>query len=180
MQLSGLQQQQRKEQERLVARDHPSKAPLATGLSGGKRQGRNVDVGIQVLVVGVAVVAVVLADPPAEADPDQQIGMDQADQVVGAAAAEDLPVAGVVADEGDLGEDDRQVGGGHQLPPGVPQGGEGDPSGGEQAEVQAELGGVGPVPPIQQTGLLDLAGELGVLTPASRPRRRRPGGQLSL
>jgi hypothetical protein len=53
--------------------------------------------------------------------------MHQAGQVVGASAAEDLPVAGVVADEGNLGEDDRQVGGGHQLPPGVLQGGEGGP-----------------------------------------------------
>ena len=61
--------------------------------------------------------------------------MDQADEVVGAPAAEDLPVAGVVADEGELGEDDRQGGGGHQLPPGVPQEGEGGSSGGEQDEV---------------------------------------------
>jgi hypothetical protein len=127
-------------------------------------------------VVGVAVVAVVLGDPPAEADPDQQVGMDQADQVVGASAAEDLPVAGVVADEGDLGEDDRQVGGGHQLPPGVLQGDEGDPSGGEQDEVENELGGVVPVPPVQQAGLLDLAGELGCthssVSPAAASARR--------
>src|SRR4029450_7715711 len=106
--------------------------------------------------------------------------MDQADQVVGAAAAEDLPVAGVVAPEGEPGEDARQVGGGDQLPPGVLQGDEGGPSGGEQDEIQAELGGVAPVPPGQQAALLDQPGELGVLTPASRPRRRWPGGQLSV
>src|SRR4029450_2723078 len=82
--------------------------------------------------------------------------------------------------EGELGEDDRQVGGGHQLPPGVPQGDKGGPAGGEQDEIQADLGGVVPMPPVQQAGLLDLAGELGVVTPATRPRRRRPGGQLSV
>src|SRR4029453_9691793 len=163
VQLGSLQQQQWKEQVGLIAGDHPAKAPLVAGLSGGERQGRDVDVGIQVLVVGVAVGGGGLGAPPAEADPDQQVGMDQADQVVGAAAAEDLPVAGVVADEGDLGADDPQVGGGHKLPPGVLQGDKGCSSGGEQAEVQADLGGVVPVPPIQQTGLLDLPGELGVV-----------------
>ena len=51
--------------------------------------------------------------------------MGQADQGVGAPAAGDLPVAGIMAYERDLGEDDCQVGGGEQLPPGVPQGDEG-------------------------------------------------------
>jgi hypothetical protein len=112
--------------------------------------------------------------------PTSRLALHQADQVVGASGTEDLPVAGVVADEGDVGEDDRQIGGGHQLPPGVLQGDEGGSSGGEQDEVEADLGGVVPVPAVKQTGLLDLAGQLGVLTPASRPRRRRPGGQLSV
>jgi hypothetical protein len=60
------------------------------------------DVGVQVLVVGVAVVTVVLADPPVEAHPDPQVGVQEADQVIGQPGAEDPPVAGVVADEGEL------------------------------------------------------------------------------
>jgi hypothetical protein len=65
--------------------------------------------------------------------------MHQADQVVGPARTEDLPVAGVVADEGELGEDDRRVGSGEQLPPGVPQEDEGGPSGGEQDQSRLIL-----------------------------------------
>ena len=58
--------------------------------------------------------------------------MEQPDQVVGAPAAEDLPVAGVVPDEGQLGGDDGKVGGREQLPPGVAQKDKGDPAGREQ------------------------------------------------
>jgi hypothetical protein len=39
----------------------------------------------------------------------------QAEQLVGLAGAEDLPVAGVVGEEGDLAGDDRQPGGDQQL-----------------------------------------------------------------
>ena len=76
-----------------------------------------------------------LADPPAEALPDKQVGADQPNQVVGPPGAEDLPVPGVVAHEGDLGEHHRQVGGGEELPPGVSEEEEGGPSGGEQGAV---------------------------------------------
>jgi hypothetical protein len=109
-----------------------------------------------------------LADPPAEAHPDQQVGMDQPDQVVCAPGAEDLPVPGVVAHEGDLGEHHRQVGGSEQLPPGVSEEDEGGPSAGEQGAVGRHLGQVPSAPAVQQTGPLDLFGELAVLAPAAR------------
>ena len=47
--------------------------------------------------------------------------MQEPDQVVGPAAAEDLAVAGVVADKGQLGRHHGQIGGGQQLPPGRTQ-----------------------------------------------------------
>jgi len=47
-------------------------------------------------------------------------------------------VAGVVADEGELGEHHRQVGGGDQLLPGVPEEGEGGAPGGA---LDADLDG---------------------------------------
>ena len=163
-----LQQEQRKEQERLVAGDEPDKTPLVAGLPDGERQDGDADVGVQALVVGVAMVKVVLGDPPAEAHPDPQVGVDQAGQVVAAPGTEDLPVAGVVAHERALGEDDRQVGGGDQLPRGVAEDGEGGPPASEQGQVEADLGGVPGAPAIKQPGLLDLPGELGVLTPPAR------------
>ena len=127
--------------------------------------------------LGLAVVGVVLGDPPAEADPDQQVGVDQADQVVGPAAAEDLAVAGVVAEEAELGGHDGEVGGGEQLPPGLAEEEERDPAGGQQGQVQADPGRVPPAPPVQQAGLLELPGQLGVLVPSSRGRPRGSGGQ---
>jgi hypothetical protein len=117
-------------------------------------------------------VKVVLGDPPAEAHPDQQVGVDQADQVVGTPGTEDLAVAGVVADERELGEDHRQVEGGDQLPPGIPQDGEGHPAGGEQGQVEADPGRIPAAPTVQQPGLLELPRELGVLTPAALGGRR--------
>jgi len=134
--------------------------------------------GVQVLVVGVAVVAVVLADPPVEAHPHQQVSVEQPGQVVGAPGAEQLLVPGVVADEGDLGEDDRQVGGGNQLPPRLPEDGEGHPPAGQQDQVGVDLGRVPAAAAVQQAGLLDLPGELGVLAPPACGGRRRSSGRL--
>src|SRR6266540_4815901 len=73
------------------------------------------------------------------ADAEQQVGVHQADQVVGSAGAEDLPVAGVVADEGDLAGDDREPGGSDQLVPGVTEQDDDGPAGGEQDGVQPDL-----------------------------------------
>ena len=57
VEVGGLQQEQRKEQERLVAGDEPDKTPLVAGLPDGERQDGDADVGVEVFVVGVAVVA---------------------------------------------------------------------------------------------------------------------------
>ena len=81
---------------------------LARAWRGGERQRADRDVGVLVLVVGVGVVTVVLVDPPAVAQPDGQVAVQQADHVVGPPGPEDLPVPGVVADEPELGEHERQ------------------------------------------------------------------------
>ena len=67
-----------------------TRPPLVAGLPDGERQDGDADVGVQALVVGVAMVKVVLGDPPAEAHPDPQVGVDQAGQVVAAPGTEDL------------------------------------------------------------------------------------------
>jgi hypothetical protein len=91
--------------------------------------------------------------------------VEEPDQVVGPPGAKELAVAGVVADEGELGEHHRQPGGDAQLPPGLAEHGEGQPPSGQQSQVDADLGRVPAAPPLQQAGLLDLLGELGVLGP---------------
>src|SRR5215211_8656000 len=95
VQVSRLQQQQREEQPALGAGDQPDQPVLGAGLVGGEGERGDADVGVQVLMVGVAVVGVVLGDPPAEADPNQQVGVEEPDQVVGPPGPEELAVAGV-------------------------------------------------------------------------------------
>ena len=70
-------------------------------------------------MIGVRVVAVVLVDPPAVAEPDAEVAAHDPDDVVGPPGAEDLLVPGVVAEEADLGEHHRQERRDSQLPPGV-------------------------------------------------------------
>jgi hypothetical protein len=176
MEVAGLQQQQREEQERLGAGDHPGQAVFAAGLGGGEGEHGDADVGVQVLVVGVGVVGVVLGHPPAKADPDQQVAMDQPDQVVGPAAAEDLAVAGVVADKGQLGRHHGQVGGREQLPPRRTQQKEPGHADGQQAQVAAHPGPVPAATPLQQPSLLELPRQHRVLTPAAL-RRRQPSSE---
>src|SRR4029450_7322939 len=127
----------------------PDQPVPGVGLVGGEGQGGDADVGVQVLVVGVGVVGVVLGDPPAEADPDRQVGVQQPDPVVGPPGPEQLAVAGVVADEGQLGEPHRQIGGDGQLPPRLAEHGEDRPAGGQQGQVDGDLGGVTAAPAVQ-------------------------------
>jgi hypothetical protein len=163
VQVRRLEQEQREEQVGLESNDRPDQPPLVAGLGGGERERADGDVGIQVGVVGVAVVAVVLADPPGVAHPNEEVAEDQADQAVGPPGTEDLPVAGVMPEERDLGERERQEHGGHELPPGVPQQQEGGPAGGEQHGGRGDLGGVVGRPPAQEACLLDPPAQLGVV-----------------
>ena len=141
---------------------------LATRLSGGEGQGADADVGIPVFGVGVGVVAVVLVDPPAVAQSDGQVAVDQADEVVGPFGAEDLPVTGVVADEPDLGEHHRQERGDGELPPGVAHHDEHGPGRGEQPAGDGDLRQVVAGSSLQQAGGLDPAHQIGEVTPAGR------------
>ena len=136
------------------------------GLPGGERQRADVDIGILVLGVGVGVVAVVLVDPPAVAQPDGQVAVHEADQVVGPLRPEDLPVPGVVADEPDLGEHHRQERGDRELPPRVPEEHERRPPAGQQRAGDGDLRQVVPGPPPQQAGGLDPVQQVREIAPA--------------
>jgi hypothetical protein len=178
MQVDPFQQQQREEQVRLVAEHQPGKAAAGASLGLAEGQRADGDVGVRVLSVGVRVMAVVLADPPAVAQPDAQVAEQDAGDIVGPPGAEDLAVPGVMAQEPDLGEDHRQERGHRELPPRVAQQNEYGPSGGQQPDGDRDLPDVVARPPVQQPGLPDLPGQLRVL--AAAPRPRRCGGQLDL
>ena len=124
-------------------------------------------------MVGVGVVAVVLAHPPPVAQPDGQIAVHQTDQVVGPLGPEDLPVAGVMAEEPDLGEHERQEAGHRELPPRVADQYEACPRRGEKPAGHGDLRRVVAGPPLQQAGGLDSAHQFGEVAAARRYAARR-------
>ena len=119
VQAGRFQQQQREEQVGLEAEHQPGQAPAGPRLGFAEGQHADRDVGVRAFLVGVGVVAVVLTDPPAVAQPDAQVAEQDAEDVVASPGAEDLLVPGVVAQEADLGEHDGQEYGHRQLPPRV-------------------------------------------------------------
>jgi hypothetical protein len=178
VEVGGLQQEQGEEQPGLMAGDEAHQPVLGGGLARGEGEGGDADVGVQVLVVGVGVVGVVLGHPPAEADPDQQVGVGQPNPVVGPPGAEDLAVPGVMADEGELGEHHRQIAGDGQLPPRLAEHGEGHPATSQQGQVDTDPGHIPATPPLQQASLLDLPRQLGVLAPPAPRGRHRSSGRV--
>jgi hypothetical protein len=132
--------------------------------------------GSRVDVVGVGVVAVVLLDPPAVAQPDQQVRAEDAQQVVVASGAEHLPMACVVAEEAELDEHDRQERRDHQLPPRRPEPDEHRPTRREQRHGEGDPCPVVAEAPIQQPFRTHQPQQLGVLTaPPGKGRRTAAG-----
>jgi hypothetical protein len=100
---------------------------------------------------------VVLGHPPAVAQPDAEVAVQDADDVIGLPGPEDLPVPGIVTQEADLGEHDGQVSGHGQLPPRVADQDEGGPPAGQQRGRDADLPRVIARAAVQQAGLPDLS-----------------------
>ena len=170
MQGECLQEQHREEQVRLVTEHQPGQTPAGARLGFGEGQHAEHDVGVRAFLIRVSMVPVVLADPPAVAQPDAQVAEQDADHVVGPPGAEDLPMPGVVAEEADLGEHHCQEGAHRQLPPRIAHQDEGSPSGCQRDGGDRDLPEVIPRAPLQQPSLLDLPGQLGVLAAALRGR----------
>jgi len=70
-------------------------------------------------VVRRAVVVIVLVEPPAVTEPEKQIRVQQAQELIAGRAAEDFLVAGVVNDEPELGEDEGKESGVAKFDPGI-------------------------------------------------------------
>jgi hypothetical protein len=104
--------------------------------------------------------------------------MHQPDPVIDAPGAGDLPVPGVMADKGELGEHHRQIGRGAQLPPGLANHNKADPAGSEQGQGEPDPGHIPAPPTLQQPSLLDLPRQLGVLSPTTRGHQPRPNGRF--
>jgi hypothetical protein len=83
---------------------------------------------------------------------------------------------GFMADKGQLGEDERQEPSHNELPPAVPKPKEGDDANGEQRQFPANLGGVVAGSLLEQPGVADRPGKLGVL-PAIRTYAARSASE---
>jgi hypothetical protein len=98
----------------------------------------------------------------------------QADDPAGAGGPEDLAVPGVVAEEAHLGEHRGQEDRHDELIPGVPEGEDSGPPGEEQHRQHDHGDDVVGAPAVEQTGRLDAAGQLGVVTAPGWGRRPVP------
>ena len=94
--MKPFQEQHREEQPRLVAAQPGAHPVAALDLAGGERDRPAPDVRVAADLVGMGMVAVVLGDPPAVAEPNQQVAVNPADQAVHALGAGDLAMPGVV------------------------------------------------------------------------------------
>lgn len=126
---------------------------------GRHRDDRQLDVGVRPLLVGIRVVAGVLVPPPSVAHPDEQVAHDEARPVVRAARREDLTAGGVMADEGDLREQDAEHGGGEELPPALTDQDERDERRDHRERQADQQRPVIAVPPPQKARGSDLVGE---------------------
>ncbi len=152
------------------AQDRPNR-PLSAGLVGHVDEGPRHQVGVLLGPVGVGVVPVVLGLPPAEAEPGQQVGHEQPDQVVVASLGEDLVVSGIVADEAELGEHEGQAHGHDQVPPAVAHQDGRDPEEDQRGEQGGDLHRVVGPTTAQQPLVAHLPGELGEVLAVGGRRR---------
>src|SRR5918994_1153187 len=105
-----LQERKGEYEGRLVFHDEAREPSFLEGLLFLEGEQWDVHVGVEVHLVGVAVMLVVLVDPPLAANAEQQVAEDEGEPVVLPGAAEgELPVPEVVGEEADLDEDEGQV-----------------------------------------------------------------------
>src|SRR6185312_6865913 len=97
--------------------DEAGQSAPAYGRFGGPDEHLGGDVRVEVVVVGVVVVAGVLVHPPAVAHTDGEVPGQPPGELARPPGAKHLAVGQVVSHQPDLGEGDGKENGGHQLPP---------------------------------------------------------------
>jgi hypothetical protein len=171
MEVERLEEQQGQQQDRLDLRARAAEQAASASLVRHVDESPGHEVGVLLGPVGVGVVPVVLGLPPAEAEPGQQIGHEQPDQVVVASPGEDLVVAGIVADEAELGEHEGQTHGHGEVPPAVADQDGGDPEQEQRSEQGGDLHRVVATTTGEQALVPHLSGELGEILAVGGRRR---------
>ena len=126
---------------------------------GREGEGAQGDVWVGAILVRVGVVPVVLALPPAVADPHQQVRDEKTDPVVPPPGLEDLAMRCVVAEERELGHHDREYRAGQELPPAVADPDEGRHPGQDGRDGTDQFGPVVAVPATHQAQVVDGLGQ---------------------
>src|SRR5215472_12060839 len=138
MQARGFSEQHGNEQISLATEDDLRHAAALAGLPGSHCEGLHHDVGIGAFGVRVRVMAVVLAHPPAVAEPDPEIAEQNAQDIADPSGSADLAMPRIVAEEAELGKHDREIDGNRQLPPGVTHQQEYGPASEEQPQTDRD------------------------------------------
>jgi hypothetical protein len=112
----------------------------------------------------MAVVQGVLVHPPAVAQADTEVGHQHSEPVVPPPAPEDLLMAGIVAEEAELREDDRKIARDNQLPPRLTEPDQRRDAGREHGAQHEQPGHIGDNGAIQQPGLSNLGHQHRIIT----------------
>jgi hypothetical protein len=138
----GFEQRQREETEMLVSHGEACEAALAGGLVFRKCEERDIDVGVGGNVIWRAMMVVVLVEPPTVTESKQEIGMNEAEDLVASGAAENFLMACVVNDEAELSEDEGQESGVAKFGPRILKSVYEQESANEEDEVEKYLSAV--------------------------------------
>ena len=115
----GLEHGQREKREVLVFHGEAREAVLPCRLVFRECERNQIHVGVGGHVVRRAVMMIVLVEPPAVAESQQEIGVQQAQDFVSGRGAENFLMPRVVNDETELGEDEREESGVAKFDPGI-------------------------------------------------------------
>jgi len=115
----GFEQRQWEKREVLIFHGEAREAVFGGGLVFGECERNQINVRIGGDVVGRTVMVIVFVQPPAIAEAEYEIGMNEAEDFVSRGAAENFLMAGVVHDEAELREDESQEGGVAKFDPGI-------------------------------------------------------------
>ena len=177
VEVEPLEGEQREEQPPLTAQEPGSgcRVPPRGDLPREGKRARP-DVRVTSFLVGVGVVEVVLALPPAQAETGEDRGEDPRRPVVPSSRREHLPVGGVVTEETELGHHESERDREQQLEPGVAQGHDRDPDRHERRDGDGDPSPVPGVTSLEESAAANLCRELGVRQGGWRGAHQRRGG----
>jgi hypothetical protein len=150
VQREPLQHQEREEEIALPPGQPTGETAPALRCRRCERERTGSQVGVCALLVRVGVVTVVLSQPPAIAQPGEEPRDHPRGPFVPAVRGEDLVVCGIVSQEAELGEHDRQRRGEHELEPRVAKEHEDNPDRDERRNQSDDLEPVVGIAPLEQ------------------------------